>query len=149
MHENQPNARGKVCAARRRARCIGGQLGAPDRALVAEKGADPVPGPLAQHGVAVFAARDEEEGAVLLDRGKGEMSDWAGVARCDEGFRRGPGTGERGTGRGNRRTLDRARMGGLEIVVVVIRGDLSDFFVIRGALRTTVRERMLWPSNIR
>jgi hypothetical protein len=57
---------------------------------VAKKGADPVACPLAQHGVAILAARDEKKGAVVLDRGEGKMGDGAGVPCGDEGFRCGP-----------------------------------------------------------
>lgn len=65
-HGAEGDVRGEVCAAGSGAGGVWGEFAGPDGALVTEKGAYPVAGPLAQHGVAVLAAGDEDVCAVIL-----------------------------------------------------------------------------------
>jgi hypothetical protein len=90
------DSRGEIGAGRDGARRVGRELGAPHGALVADEGADPVAGPLAQHRVAVLAARDEQVRAVVEDRREGEVRDGARVPRRDERRRFDGGHGDRG-----------------------------------------------------
>lgn len=79
--------RGEICAARRSTRLIHAELCAPNGAFVSNEGADPVAGPIAEHGVTVFAARDNHVGIILLQRREGQVCDRTRVAGRDEGSR--------------------------------------------------------------
>ena len=56
---------------------------------MAQEGAYPVASPFAQHGIAIFAARHEKEGAIVLNCGEGKVGDRSSVPGSDE--RRGLG----------------------------------------------------------
>ena len=62
------NARREIRTARRRARPIGAEFGAPNRAFVSDKGADPIAGPFAQHWVPVLAAGYEQVRSIVQKR---------------------------------------------------------------------------------
>lgn len=76
--------RSEIGAARRGPRLVHAELCAPNRAFVTNKGADPVTGPVAEHRITVFAARDDHVRVILLQRRERQMSDRTRVAGRDE-----------------------------------------------------------------
>ncbi len=83
------DVRRKVSTCGNRPRGIGRQFGAPDGALVTEKCAYPVSGPLSQHRISIFTARDEQELAVFLQRTERKMYNGAGVSFENLGIKAG------------------------------------------------------------